>query len=299
MTDPKTLKLMTKKTLAALALASLAAAASACGAGRERAAGPATPAPEATVESHVPSGFKPSAEKARDAGDFKYEYGAVKNEKFAGWRREMMEERVLEEIAGELNNQLALPEDVTISFDECGEVNAHYDPEKHRVSICYELMEDLYRVFGDEAETEEELDDAVVGATTFVFFHELGHALVHVLKLPITGREEDAVDQLSTFLLADGTESGESSALDAARSFYADAEEEGADDLSYWDEHSLNQQRFYNIICWVYGQNPERYASLVGDGVLPEARAARCGGEYAQIEQSWTTLLRPHLKAGG
>lgn len=293
---------MAKTTLTALALAASLVSAAACGgAGREGAADKASPTPEpaAAVESHVPSGFKPSADRARDAGDFKYAYSPVKNKKYAGWRRELMGERVLEEIAGELNTQLALPEDVTISFDQCGEINAYYDPDRRRVSICYELMEDLYRVFEDEAETPEQLDDKVVGAITFVFFHELGHALVHVLALPITGREEDAVDQLSTFLVTDGTEDGEASALDAARSFYADAEAEGGDDLAFWGEHSLNEQRFYNIICWVYGQNPERYASLVEEGVLPEERAVRCGGEYAQIERSWTTLLRPHLKSAG
>ncbi|HLL75536.1 MAG TPA: DUF4344 domain-containing metallopeptidase [Pyrinomonadaceae bacterium] len=289
---------MAKTTSAAFALASLLAAA-ACGVGGNRnVSRNATPTPTPpAVESHVPSGFKPSAEKARDAGDFKYVYSPVKNKKYAGWRRELMQERVLEEIAGELNKQLALPEDVTLSFDQCGEVNAYYDPERRRVSLCYELLEDLYRVFEEEAESQEELDDEVAGATVFVFFHELGHALVHVLELPITGREEDAVDQLSTFLVTDGTEEGAATALDAARSFYADAEAEEGGEPDYWNEHSLNRQRFYNIICWVYGQNPERYASLVGEGVLPEERASRCGAEYEQIERAWTTLLRPHLKS--
>lgn len=289
---------MAKTTITAFVLASLLTAA-ACGFGGDQTATQkpaATPTPPA-VESHVPSGFKPSAEKARDAGDFKYVYSPVKNKKYVQWRRELMQERVLEEIAGELNKQLALPEDVTLSFDQCGEINAYYDPERRRVSLCYELLEDLYRVFEEDAESQEELDDQVAGATVFVFFHELGHALVHVLKLPITGREEDAVDQLSTFLVTDGTEGGAASALDAAKSFYADAEAEEGGELEYWNEHSLNRQRFYNIICWVYGQNPERYASLVEEGVLPEGRAARCGAEYEQIERSWTTLLRPHLKS--
>ena len=288
---------MAKTTLAALALAPLLAAGACSFGGKRTAPEAASPTPTPPlVESHVPSGFKPTADKARDAGDFKYVYTPVKNKKYGQWRRELMQERVLEEIAGELNKQLALPEDVTLSFDQCGDVNAYYDPERRRVSICYELLEDLYRIFEDEAGSQEELDDQVAGATIFVFFHELGHALVHVLSLPITGREEDAVDQLSTFLVTDGTEGGEASALDAAKSFYADAEEEG-DELDFWNEHSLNRQRFYNIICWVYGQNPERYASLVEEGVLPEERAVRCGDEYAQIERSWTTLLRPHLKS--
>ena len=51
--------------------------------------------------------------------------------------------------------------------------------------------------------------------------HELGHALIHVLDLPTTGREEDAVDQLSTYILAYGSEGGESPTLDPALAFLA------------------------------------------------------------------------------
>jgi hypothetical protein len=60
----------------------------------------------------------------------------------------------------------------------------------------------------------------------------------------------------------------------------------------------MGEQRFYNIICGVYGQNPVKNALLVKEGVLPEARAERCEGEYQQIEKSWGKLLAPHLKKG-
>ena len=41
-------------------------------------------------------------------------------------------------------------------------------------------------------------------------------ALTHVLDLPITGKEEDAADQLSTYLLADGSDEGEQAVLEGA-----------------------------------------------------------------------------------
>ena len=37
------------------------------------------------------------------------------------------------------------------------------------------------------------------GVTVSTFFHELGHALIDAWDLPITGREEDAADQLPTW----------------------------------------------------------------------------------------------------
>lgn len=51
------------------------------------------------------------------------------------------------------------------------------------------------------------------------FYHEVGHALVDVLELPITGKEEDAVDQLSTYVLVEDADGGEVAALDGAVAF--------------------------------------------------------------------------------
>ena len=238
------------------------------------------------------------AVKVEDRGDFKVSYGEAKKKELAELRQDLLENRVLEETADGLNRTLALPEDVTLSFAECGEINAYYLPDERRVAVCYELVDDLYDAFRDDARGDEELDERVVGATVFVLFHEVGHALVRVYRLPVTGREEDAVDQLSTYLVIDGTEEGEAAALDAAESLYREENTgSGEGDPRYWDEHSLDQQRFYNIVCWVYGQNEEKYKSIVEDGLLPAERAERCAGEYEQIEQSWTTLLQPYLKA--
>jgi hypothetical protein len=141
----------------------------------------------------------------------------------------------------------------------------------------------------------DEVDAAVAGATVHTVYHELGHALVDLYQLPITGREEDAVDQLATFLLADGTEQGEQAALDAAEAFLIDADQ--VDEMAYSDEHALGQQRFYNIVCWVYGQDPEAHADLVGEEYLPEERAQGCQHEYEQLATSWTKLLQPHLRS--
>ena len=72
-----------------------------------------------------------------------------------------------------------------------------------------QLYSELDELFKDDYPVEAERDEAVAGAFIFVFFHELGHALIDVYELPITGREEDAVDQLSTWILTDGTDDGE------------------------------------------------------------------------------------------
>jgi Putative metallopeptidase len=105
-------------------------------------------------------------------------------------------------------------------------------------------------------ETEEELIKASDDTTLFVFYHEMGHALVDVLRLPITGKEEDAVDQLSTLILAESDDQGEGedAALNGAIWFFLTGSENEITESAFADEHSLGQQRFYNIACWVYGK---------------------------------------------
>jgi len=247
-------------------------------------------------EKSVSNSSAPAADEKKqptDTGDFKVVYAQIKNAEYVELEKELRESKLLETIAADLNDTIALPFDIVISFDECNEVNAFYDPEKRQISICLELIEDLNDVFQKKSDSEDEAIEATLNATIFVFFHELGHALVHALKLPITGKEEDAVDQLSTFILADGTDEGAQAALDGAESFLSDEDQMG--DLPFWDEHSLGPQRFFNIVCWVYGQNPAKYASLVNNA-LPEQRAVRCEEEYKQIEKSWSTLLAPYMK---
>lgn len=181
---------------------------------------------------------------------------------------------------------------------ECGEVNAFYDPETGEISVCYELVEHYFEIFMADAETDEEQEEAgtsAANATVFTFFHEMGHALIAIYDLPVTGKEEDAVDQLAAIILLEGGEEGENAAIDGANSFVGEEEEE-MDDLSFWDEHSLSEQRFYNILCWIYGKDSEGYQYLVDDETLPADRAERCPAEFDRMYRSWDKLLGPYVK---
>jgi hypothetical protein len=55
-------------------------------------------------------------------------------------------------------------------------------------------------------------------------------------------------------------------------------------------------QRFYNVLCLVYGQDPDAHQDWVDDGVLPSERADRCPEEYAQVSNGWDRLLEPYLR---
>jgi len=64
----------------------------------------------------------------------------------------------------------------------------------------------------------------------------------------------------------------------------------------FFDEHALDAQRFYNVVCLIYGSDPDRFQTLVGNDRLPESRARRCPAEYSKIAHAWTALLRDHIR---
>ena len=94
------------------------------------------------------------------------------------------------------------------------------------------------------------------------FYHELGHAMIDVLQLPVLGKEEDAADHLSVILMNDIWEEEAAAnilASDAtAYALLAAQREAGGQDPSYSDEHSLDMQRYYSVVCLFYGADPRR-----------------------------------------
>ncbi|GAY17376.1 hypothetical protein MSZK_41020 [Mycobacterium sp. shizuoka-1] len=126
---------------------------------------------------------------------------------------------------------------------------------------------------------------------------------ISLYNLPITGKEEDAADQLAAYILLtpgdDGKADPESMAAvkNFARAFQASASartELESEDMA--DVHSLDQQRVYNLQCWIYGSDPEANADIVTKDGLPEDRAEECPDEWKQLENAWSTLLDEHWK---
>lgn len=204
--------------------------------------------------------------------------------------------QALEQVIANLNQRVALPWDIVISFEDCEDPDAFYDPETRKLTLCYQLIDEYYDLFGRRIKDKTKLDEAVRGAVASTFFHELGHGLVDAWKVPVTGKEEDAVDQLSTLILIKHTQNGEQMALEGAISFKLYADLEKGEQKIYWDEHSLDEQRFYDTICLIYGSDPKKYAYLVKDNTLPEERAGLCEQDYPKIANSWHQLLSPFIK---
>ncbi|MBI1974049.1 DUF4344 domain-containing metallopeptidase [Candidatus Micrarchaeota archaeon] len=233
----------------------------------------------------------------QDLGDFRVQYIHPQDPTYQQLEQIFKDARSFEEIASSLNEVLKLPQDIDVILAECGEENAFYNPENKSITMCYELIGRFGNIFQNVTSSDEELGRAVLGSTLFTFFHEMGHALIDIYTLPTTGKEEDAVDQLSTLILLDAGKEGEDAVISGAAWFYLEgAQQTNIEDLRFWDEHGLSLQRYYNTMCLVYGKDPDGHSNFVTDGYLPEDRAAQCPYEYPKIYNSWNKLLEPYLK---
>lgn len=175
---------------------------------------------------------------ASDGGNFVVTYGPATAKDLEVVADAVKDAEALSQLLPDLDANFALERDLSTVFRECGVASAHYDPEEQRITICYEFIWYLAKGFNKVFEKYEDADSALEDALTFFFFHELGHALIHIDHLATTGGQEAAADQFATFLLmALGTEARRT-ALHAAVAF---ARIIGADDSldndTLGDEH--------------------------------------------------------------
>ena len=231
-----------------------------------------------------------------DTGDFKLIIHSPENPDFQGIAELIEEGGRFRQLTDHLNENFALPSDITVFFTE-GD-GPYFDPENVEIVMNYDFFSQLASILieNDYVETEEEEEQALLDIAEFIFYHEVGHALIHVLDIPVVGKEEDAVDALSALIITIALEEPDNLLSAADFWWIMDEQRDELEESDFWDEHSLDIQRFYSIICWVYGSDPDKYADLVKEEELDEDRADRCIGEFEQLNDSWMTLLSPYLK---
>lgn len=240
-----------------------------------------------------PPPFPLEAEATVDNGDIVIKHVPPEDSTYRDLHQALQQSQEFEEIATDLNTQLTLPQNLAVHFQECGESNAFYDPERNKIELCYELIQTYLEIFGDPDPSSIETE--AVHVSLFTFFHELGHALIDQYQLPITGSEEDAADEFAALMLLDARD--DNAILAALDQFDVDAEAEAElEQLPFWSEHSLSAQRYYKTACIIYGSNPRAFAELAGSDELPRDRARQCRQEYRRRRNSWDALLSPYLK---
>jgi hypothetical protein len=130
-------------------------------------------------------------------GQIEIEYGDPKIESLRHIRDRIVAARGLETIQT-LLQPFKLPRTLVVSTAYCdGEPNAWY--ESDRITVCYEYLNDILKTAARVKSITPR--DVILGAVLDVFLHEAGHALFDYWSTPIFGREEDAADQFSAFIM--------------------------------------------------------------------------------------------------
>jgi hypothetical protein len=200
----------------------------------------------------------------------------------------------LSALAEAISRLLVLPRDLPVRVEECGTVNAFYDPRAPRVVLCYELAEFFREMHSRKQGVDAaRAPDYVLHAMIFTLLHELGHAIIGELDLGVTGGEEDAVDDFAGLALLEGGQAG--LLLDGAEAML-DMGALSRGQLPFHDEHSFSAQRFYNLLCLGYGRQPQELQILVDRGQLPRQRAVRCADEYRKKRKAWEAMTVAHAR---
>jgi hypothetical protein len=143
------------------------------------------------------------------------------------------------------------------------------------------------------------MTEFIVGNMLFVMMHETAHAAITQMGLPVLGRMEDAADSFAALrLIRIGSDFSHRVLTEAAQGwFMADRRDrDTGDKVAFYDEHQLNQQRAYQIVCLMVGSDADKFKDLAKETKLPEERQESCLGDFSNAAYSWDLLLKPHLR---
>jgi hypothetical protein len=157
----------------------------------------------------------------------------------------------------------------------------------------------------NKGKTADQIKDGVefvTGNVLFVLGHETAHALLSVFEIPVIGREEDGADALAALVaLKMGNSFADRVVVNAARGWFLADQRDRKEGVpaAFYDEHGLDLQRAYYIVCLLVGGAPDKFTALANEVKLPKERQETCKFDYSNVEWSWGEVLKPHMRKPG
>lgn len=161
------------------------------------------------------------------------------------------------------------------------------------------LIADYPRLAGLTLDEKRKLVEFTAGNLLFVLAHEAGHAVISEMGIPVIGRNEDGADSFATVMaLQIGADYADSVLSQAATGWFYSERRNRQDrvKMNFYDEHGIDLQRAYNIVCLMVGADPARFGDLAKETGMPEERQASCEADYSNAEWSWNEVLEPHRR---
>lgn len=193
---------------------------------------------------------------------------------------------VLELAAKALQSRINVQASVFIAR-ECGTANAYQSG--NTITLCYELVDLVAGQLSARGFKPQEVAVTTRFSALATTFHEIGHLLIEMYQLPITGSEEDAADQFQTLFMLENI--GEFSVRSAALDWAIRPE-----NTSLNEAHSPSKRRMFAVLCLLYGSNPNGNQEFVRRLGFDSDRQGQCQRAFSQGKTSWETLLKPYSK---
>lgn len=133
-----------------------------------------------------------------------------------------------------------------------------------------------------------------VNNALFTLYHEVGHLLIDKLGLPVLGKEEDAADNIATWMLLEKRTPDANRTLEDAVDGWVltglsyDNYFEGQD---YVSGYSPDRHRAMQIACLMVGADGAAFRPMARAYDIPEERQQTCFYDYELMDQALDGLL--------
>lgn len=226
------------------------------------------------------------------ANDLNVVYEKSGDKAFFQYAERLRQDDALPAMLEFVNQHIPLAQPLTLRIG--AEEGPLFDPALNEIWVPGSFLREIENRFVDAeiVKTPNEGSDVMLDVFFHTLLHEVAHAIVAQFNIPSLGKEEDAADNLANVLLLEYANEGDIVTLNAADMFAL--EDQDADELhqdDFWDEHSLDIQRYYTTVCHVFGAYPEDNEEMIEHGELSAEKAERCIDEYAQIRHDWLRVL--------
>jgi hypothetical protein len=233
------------------------------------------------------------------------DYYEPRNPAFLPLYQKMKQRQVLENLSQFLA-PVQWPKTLRLLMKQCPQgvqsPEVFYNPIEYSITVCYQWFPFLGSFHPPESFATRQ--ETIVGGLVGIVLHEAGRAVFDMLRVPRLGSDEDAADQVASFV---GLQFGKDVARTVVKGTYY-----------VWDTYdyyirannrqynfagraSVPPQRAYNALCIAYGGDPATFKDMVDKGllnrVLSADRAGNCADEYQQVAYAFDKTIKPRVNA--
>jgi hypothetical protein len=133
-----------------------------------------------------------------------------------------------------------------------------------------------------------------VNNSLYTLYHEVAHLLIDRLQLPVLGREEDAADNIATWILLQKNTPDANRALeDAAEGwiYTGNSFDNVWTDADFASGYSPDRQRAMQIICLIVGADGAAFRPVANHYAISDDRQRSCHFDYQLVDRTMRQLL--------